>query len=148
MREMRRSSLSGFRFMMEEVQSKIQETLPGPLLLGRLALITNLVPCICTPRFMGLSIIPGYCRVPKINHLCLCWWLLVYHGLSIRQNMATMVTVMRSKSLGCHCETWQDRFFSNRVIGSSCCWRALHRALYIIDPDRPLSMNQRRYMCV
>ena len=36
MREMRRSILSGFRFMMEEVQSKIQETLPGPLLLGRL----------------------------------------------------------------------------------------------------------------
>ena len=37
MKEMRRSILSGFRFMMEEVQSKIQETLPGPLLLGRLA---------------------------------------------------------------------------------------------------------------
>ena len=41
----------------------------------------NLVPRICTPRFIGLSIIPGYCRVPKVNQLCLCgdcWCIMVY----------------------------------------------------------------------
>lgn len=99
----------------------------------------NLVPRICTPRFISLSIIPGYCRVSKVNQLCSCGdcWCII--GLSLWHNVATMVTVMRSKSWGCHRETWQDRFCSNRT----------ERLDPIIDPERIWSMNRRRYyVCI
>ena len=101
----------------------------------------NLVPRICTPRFIGLSIIPGYCRVLKVNQLCSCGdcWCIMVYLLSLWHNVATMVTVMRSKSWGCHRETWQDRFCSNRT----------ERLDPVIDPDRPWSMNRRRYyVCI